>query len=541
MNNFNWVRSLQESAFDFLVSHKHCSTHKLVHAGRYAYALSAGVSLGKPRESLNQIFSFLLSQIDDSGKFPIIFPGNLERRNYSTDAIDLGITVDSISRYWSQYPPTLEHFQKISTLVDGNLCRLVERGGIPNQRLWATLGLAKFSNLEGVDSEKREKYRNLCVASVSTFLASIAPDGFTPYYARNSYLNSHSPYYHSRCLAFSLEIFDVLDLRFSEEEFEKLVSAVEYMIRIHGQNGLKNSLLDSKRYYFLESQESYSQIFDFFVLKHPKISVRNLSGAFQLSQSISNNLEILARELFGTLDETLGKTQLSWQCEYMGISYLAWLGYLFPQEAKIKLSPKTTPVNPPSSGQSIYKISCEPSPILHLVADKSPLGFATGGIASGVIFSEGIQGSFKLASRLPLQFSQFSFNPRTFRVLLSQFWEDMPIIRLLVKELLIDRRNFYAFKILARQFLVYSLQCFQVSTKFVTKLNVKVSGSNRLSFPLYLSNIQGHNQTYLGTREIEVTNSYIAISDYLIPSQNFRKVELDIPEQLRSRVVYVKH
>jgi len=541
MSNPIWKRLLQEIAFSYLIKYKRCSTHKIVHTGRYAYALSLGVSLGKSKESLDQICSYLLSQLNDVGKFPRIFPGNLKRRNYSTDAIDIGICVDAISLFWSKYPPTPSEFKKISTLVDVTLCRLASKSEIPNQRLWAAVGLAHFAILTEVEQEKSIKYRSVCAEAVQTFLSSIAKDGFTPYFTRNASLNSHSPYYHSRCIAFSLRIFDLLEFEFNDFDLTKIASAVDYMIRVHNQNGTKNPLLDSKRYYFLESQENYSQVFELFVLHHPVVQKLNRAGVQDLAIKTERNFEALTKELSRTMIENMGKRLLSWQCHYMGMSYLAWLSYLTEPLIQVNSEFQISAIEPLESDSGIYRLSCAPNSALHLVAQKSPLGFATGGFTSGLVFSEGGNGSFAIAGKLPLHFSQYDFTFNSFRNLFLKFRQDLPIIKLMLVEMVIERRSLKFLFILTKQIILYAQKNFQISTRFVTRLDVKISGTRSLSHPLYLSDISGNPKIYIGKREIKVEPGQILISDYLIASHKFKDVELSIPQAYSSTMFYFKN
>lgn len=538
MSDSGWISTLQEISFNYLFKYQRCSTHKVVHTGRYAYALSLGVSLGKSKEILEFIYSYLLSQLTTAGKFPQIFPGNLRRRNYSTDAIDIGICIDAISLFWSKYPPTPLDFERISNLIDESLCRLASKSEIPNQRLWAAVGLAQFSRLPQVNAEKAIKYRSICAEAVQTFLASIAKDGFTPYFARNENLNSHSPYYHSRCIAFSLRIFDLLDLEFSQIELARIRSATAYMIRVQNQIGTKNPMLDSKRYYFLQSQESYSQIFELFVLQHPVVQKLNQAGVQDLALKTQSNLAALAEELSNTTDENLGKPLLSWQCHYMGMSYLAWLSYLTKPLIELNPEYQISPIEPTESDGAIYKLSCTSIPVLHLVAQKSPLGFATGGATSGLVFSEGINGSFAIATKLPLHFSQYHFTFNSFRNLFLKFRQDFPIIKLLLLEMVIERRSLVFLFPLTKQIILFAQQNFQISTRFVTNLEVKISGTKQLSHPLYLSDITGHPKTYIGEREIKVEPDQILISDYLIASNKLVSVELGIPQEFSSGASY---
>ena len=209
----------------------------------------------------------------------------------------------------------------------------------------------------------------------------------------------------------------------------------------------------------------------------------------------------------------------------------------------IELNPEyqISPIEPAESDCAIYKLSCTSIPVLHLVAQKSPLGFATGGATSGLVFSEGINGSFAITTKLPLHFSQYDFTFNSFRILFLKFRQDLPIIKLLLLEMVIERRSLVFLFLLTKQIILFAQQNFQISTRFVTNLEVKISGAKQLSYPLYLSDITGHPKTYIGEREIKVEPDQILISDYLIASNKLVNVELGIPQEFSSGASYYKN
>ena len=540
MNNSIFMDSLLEFTYTYLTKFRYCSVHKLVHTGRYAYALTLGLSLGKSLEELQIIASFLISQLNFDSKLSRIYPGNAKRRNYSTDAIDIGICVDSISRYWVKFPPKKSDFRKISFLVENRLCRLAEKSSIPNQQLWAAVGLAQFSQLSLISASQSEKYKKICTVSVQSYLNSIASDGYSPYYSKNVYLDGHSPYYHARCLAFCLRIFDILELEFSEKEKVSIANSVNYMVRICDSKGDKNPLIDSKRYYFIESRENYSQVFEYYVLSHRKIIDLKISGTTYLLNKIQLKLFGLTQELHANTNEVLNKTQTSWQCDYMGLSYFAWLSFVENLQTNSTRKSKVASINPPTSGASLYKISLSELTDFYLVAKKTPLGFATGGICSGIIISKGEKGSFLLNYKFPLHFSDSSMTLYSFKMLTLKLLNDFPIIRLLFRELVIDRKRFSSLKFLLQQLLIYCRESLKISTRFATHIDVEYLENGVLSHALYLCDINGKKCIHIGARFIELNRNGLSILDVLLPSHKFRNIDLTIPGEFAPHITYVK-
>jgi hypothetical protein len=495
--------------------------HKIQHTGRLGYALLisliSGEEIGISKSDERRIFETLISNIVVNDTGPYLEPGNRKRRNYSTDAIDIGIAVDAMSLFMEKNGITETEFIQIKNLVDKKLVNLINVSNIHNQRLWATLGLAQFSNNALLNESDKNFYKNLSVKSIDRFLETVGSDGFSPYFDRDASLNGHSPYYHSRCLAFILHSFDLLGIRPNVTQLISIEKAYFYMSRSSNLDGTRNVLIDSKRYYFLEESDYFSLIFDLYVTKHPILQDLKIPDMAQKSHLLTSLL--LEKMTFNAqVDQRFSKKHSpGWQCNYMGISYLAWfarvkLNYCTAEEDYLVNSNHIDPI---SQSATLYTISHGANYKYHFIANKTPLNFHTGGITSGLILKGSKSSAFNLGEKNTVQYSHLQFTRKVIVFLNRLLKSDLRWILLFTSEFLFLSKSRVKTLTLANSIISYISCFFKSSTSFLTKVEVTEVTQNSLSHTLGFAALDGTCVMNFGTRKISVHRSGLEIVDTL--------------------------
>ncbi len=522
------IKELTDEVFNrtlkFLTFNPKCKAHGLVHNGRLSYALLMFTQWQEGRvpvdQSSEELFAYLIAQIQIDSKGLYLRPGTRVRENFSTDAIDIGILIDAFSEYSRKQSISPIDFKKVKSLVDTTLVFLVERSQIHNQRLWATLGLANFSMLSEVSSRDREKYQRLVFKSINNWMNTIHPDGFSPYFEKNPQLSGHSPYYHSRCVAFTLKALEIMNCPLTDYQKSQLSHAVNYMVLALSSSFERNGNLDSKRYYFLTGQEYPSLIFDLYVLENAcKIGLINVNELPFEGDFLRNYL----KKIITTLkDANSDKGNLNWQCDYMGVSYLAWISridfdYLSTlSKENDSRHPIRQPLSPVNQYSSLYKIQNPLGVDFHLITKKSPINFYGGGLQSGLSFFENFKGSLNLRSGGNLQYSRNLSLLQGFRLFAKNLKNDFKWLVLFFRQFLVLEHDLRKSKILLNSYKSYLTSHWKLSTQFDCNLQLDEFSDTGIRFKLNLCNLEGTVGLFLGYRTISVTNNGVVVSDNLM-------------------------
>jgi len=510
---------LLKNVFNYLIDNQICKVHKIQHTGRLGYALlislTSGSEIGTSKSIDKKLFKLLLTNVLKDTRGYFLSPGTRHRRNYSTDAIDIGIAVDVISLYMEKYNVTKKELDLLRDLVDTTLIELVQKSNINNQRLWATLGLAHFYKSAPLHSDQKSIYKKLILESIDTFLDSIADDGYSPYFEKNQSLNGHSPYYHSRCLAFTILSLELIGVSPGNKRLTKIKAAYLYMLRVSNLDATRNCLIDSKRYYFLGGEEYFSLIFDLYVTNHP-ITGRFADFSVERYSRILNNL-ILSTIDFSKfiLSPASQLKSSSWQCNYMGISYLAWLtriNALTPKQLKYNKTDEVT-VDPIALNASIYSCSYGDSYKYHFVSKKAPLNFHTGGKVSGIILSKCDSNPLNLRGLPPSHYSYIQVNRSNVRFITNILLRDIRWPKLFFYEFIIVNKFFDKFIRLCGSSVAFFIAGFKSTTSFNTNVEIVDIGSNFIVHVLAFSRLDGVSPQAFGIREISFTPEGVLVRD----------------------------
>jgi hypothetical protein len=510
---------LLKDVFNYLVNNQICKVHKIQHTGRFGYALlislTSGSEIGTSKSIDKKLFKLLLSNVLKDNRGYFLSPGTRHRRNYSTDAIDIGIAIDVLSLYLEKYKVSKKELNLLRNLVDTTLIELVQKSNISNQRLWATLGLAHFYKNAPIHLEQKIVYKKLILESIDTFLDSVADDGYSPYFGKNQSLNGHSPYYHSRCLAFTILSLELIGVNPGTKRLAKIRAAYLYMLRISNHDATRNSLIDSKRYYFLGGEEYFSLIFDLYVTNHPITQGFTNTSSEKYSKNL-NNLILSTIDFSKIILSSRSELKSSnWQCNYMGISYLAWL-------TRIN-APTTRPfkhnkfdgvaVDPITLNASIYSCSHGDSYKYHFVSKKAPLNLHTGGKVSGIILSNSDLNPFDM-SGLPLShYSYFQVNRSNVRFVTNMVVKDIKWLKLFFHEFMIVNKFFDKFLKLCKSLVSFFIAGFTYTTSFNTSVEILEIGSNFIVHVLAFSRLDGVSPQAFGIREITFAPEGILVRD----------------------------
>jgi hypothetical protein len=485
-------------------------------------------------QSSDQLLAYLIAQIHIDSKGLYLKPGTRVRENFSTDAIDIGILIDALSEYSKKKSISPIDFKKVKSLVDTTLVLLVEKSQIHNQRLWATLGLANFSMLNQVSNHDRERYQKLVFKSINDWLNTIHPDGFSPYFKKNPQLSGHSPYYHSRCIAFTLKTLEIMQFTLSGNQKSQLNHAVNYMVLALSSSFERNANLDSKRYYFLTGNESASLIFDLYVLEQAcKIGLIDVNQLPFEEDFIRNYLQKIVTALKNA-DSDMGN--LNWQCDYMGISYLAWLSridfdYLSTLDKDYFLKHHNRqPISPVSRDSSLYKIANPLGSDFHLIAKKSPINFYGGGLQTGLSFFDNFKGSLNLANGANLHYSCKVELLQGFRLFVKNLKNDFKWLILFIRQFFVLEHDLRKSKILFISYKSYLVNHWRLSTQFDCELQVDEISNTEIRFKLILCDLEGNFGQFLGYRTISVTHKGVLVSDNLVTNakQSISRTRLKI-------------
>ena len=283
----------------------------------------------------NQIFSNIKCNAANSW---YVYPGNEVPRNHTTNAIDCGIFVDAsfdLFKISPEYERNYKHLvdkvaltynlQKIKTYIDNSLNHK-RKPFVHNQILWNGTGLARWYSMN-----KENKYSKIIKYNLENLLkfwvAINNPDGGAHYLSPTKEepldsLDGNTTYYHSRQLAFSIYISNLIN--YKNNEFDQIIkNGAGFLLRMMRPNGQKELVLDTKRYYHHNLFESASNPYDIFVFNY-LFELTKDSFWIDLASVSLNNL-FLCQQKNGAIHASDELFNTSWQCNIVRNSHIAWL------------------------------------------------------------------------------------------------------------------------------------------------------------------------------------------------------------------------
>lgn len=489
----------------FRDSNYFCTEDNLSHTGRMSYLFFIQDYLKKEKD-----FN-LINQLKDNYRvednIPFIFPGSNERRNYSTNAIDNGIFLDSIcSKFTTEEIKELQ-LKPILDDIAINYCAKKIKGEmhVPNQILWSANGLSKWQKKFNIN-----EYDNILKNVIDNFFSATDNSGQVEYSFNKSNVGLRGPstYYHSRCIAFIIDILiDLGKLRDYKKTLEQLVLG---LVRQYNHKGYKNLSIETKRYYFHQNFEIDSFPYDLYVFS-------------VYSKNFDNSLDFLANKALKFFINNFSLERKgnfkNWQCNHVRLSHMAWIckidkDYL-EKISKIS-SKKYTYQMPIAEYQSLIPININGS-IYHFLAKKAPLNLFSGGKESGLLSEDISLNNF------------FKLNFTDYQVF---YFKKLPLVSIKeLKHFIYHSIDWIFYKKDFRQFL--NLFFFQflgtiffksvLRTSFTNLIDYKFE-NNQIEYPLFLSNFDGSYKKKIGFRTITIKEDKLKILDELF-SDKYKKSE----------------
>lgn len=455
----------------------------------------------------------LINQLKDNYRvkenIPFIYPGSNERRNYSTNAIDNGIFLDSIcSKYTTEEIKELQ-LKPILDNIAINYCAKKIKGKmqVPNQILWSANGLSKWQKKYNIN-----KYDNILIKIIDIFFSAIDNSGQVDYSFNesNKGLRGPSTYYHSRCIAFIIDI--LIDLDKLSDYKKKIYLLVLGLVRQYNNKGYKNLSIETKRYYFHQNFEIDSFPYDLYVFS---VYSKNFDNSFDFlaNRALKFFIDNFSLERKGNFK--------NWQCNHVRLSHMAWIckvdnNYL-EKISKIS-SKKHTYKIPVTENQSIIPININGS-IYHFLAKKAPLNLFSGGKESGLLFEEiGINNFFKLNFT---DYQVFYFKKLPFLTI-----NELKHFIYHSIDWIFHKKDFKQFlHLFFFQFLGTIFFKSVLRTSFTNLIDYEFE-NNQIKYPLFLSNFDGSYKEEIGFRTISIKEDKLKILDELF-SDKYKKSEVN--------------
>lgn len=510
----------------YLLRNAICDEDGIAHNGRRAYAWTLmrwlyerdGDSIWMNR--MEELCAQLGPNIrKNSYGAMVIYPGLHERRNYSTNAIDCGIIVDSFHDFKSILPLKAgEYSHQIDEIAHSYLVEKINSDNrIHNQYLWACTGLSRWVS-SNYDHPMTEKYIRSLMRILSKWEKYIEEDGYTPYKSDvdNPFQDAATTYYHSRCIAFCLYILENCGIKNEriENGLERSAYFLANMIRV---NGTKEIALESKRYYFFGDYEVGSHSYDLYVYSWMYRRTGELNWLILAYHVLSFLIE--AQEDDGAVASHNLPSVYDWQCDTMRNSHLAWLTRV-PDDFYTAIFSLREPIHVPkpmsSRSQRHICVVGDKRAWAHCVIRKSPLAGHVGQRVSGIIL-ETKPNIHSLLSSYPLHY-RIRGNPREF-VKSARPALDLTFRNTLYKVfdcIVFKRRLRQAWQHLKYDLLEYFFAGLLVrSTEFCCILGNVRLGETSLSHDLVATDVLGEQERNLGHRTIDWSGSKVNITDQL--------------------------
>lgn len=526
MDNFERIKTLIKGGADYLYANQNCHEDNLPH-GRRAYVWTLQNWLYKHgrseewRRKAKVVEDDLYPTVrkNPSGD-TIIFPGLYHRRNYSTNAIDCGVFVDSFFDFAELCAgdTRLLESKVYDVSNDYILKKLASRKDVHDQYLWAATGLARFLH-SNEKSAKAPIYREALEDVLDFWVRHHEKSGYSPYMESDPFMGGLTPYYFSRRIAFSWYILEKAKLHRPDIE-KKLVQSTRFFATLFRPDGVKEMRLEAKRYYFSGPYEAASHPFDIYIFSKAHMYTNDELWLDLASVSLRRLMEVQAKDggIRSRRDEDGGIRD--WQCDTMRTGHLAWLTRV-SDDFLIKISNR----NPASvRTQYSFKLADVSDRVLlignehnwiHFVTRKGKIAGHAGERLSGII-----AGQKNRINRLwdPCLFhyhtrgNLFSFLRNNKRGIITSFkyaslhaWDSLYYKKSLSMSFAFIRDGLIGY--------LYT-GIFIRSTEFATETTELTVGENLIGHALTLSDLSGTEKEKIGLRKIQLTNKdEITITD----------------------------
>ncbi len=444
----------------------------------------------------------------------IIFPGQEDRRNYSNNAIDCGILVDSFHDLQVDAASASKLRPLIEDVVHTYLVPKL-RGPkiIHNQYLWAATGLARWIDANP-DTPRGPEYRGLVGEVLEHWLNTLGDDGYAPYMSQaiSKGLEGPTTYYHSRCIAFALYAAELTGQE-SPDFLQRHLKAAEMLAGMYQPSGVKNLLLETKRWYFWGPDETGSHPYDVYVFWRMAQLTRDDAWTTFAGRSLAALLQSPRRESASRARD--------WQCETMRVGHLAWLTRIpdtFLLEALERRDHGlrlTHGALMPRSERRLALVG-EPETWVGVLTAKAPLTGHTGGRATGLMVA-GNTNINDLVTQLPLHY-RIGGSPlasvgyiagalaQTGRHVYWRVWQTLRY----------KHRPVEAARVLWLQVAGFCWAGLRHrSTEFCCALVNIEQGPGQLSYELVATDVGGHEAVSLGRRTVGWQEGVLSVDDLI--------------------------
>lgn len=516
-----------KSGFDFLHANKICKEDKIIHLGRRSYIWPIINYLFKKtndKKYLNFAKNTIAEYSDafrrNSNKDIILYPGLNNRYNYSTNAIDCGIFLDSIIdlKEIINIPKFLD-LGMLEIFNNYAINKLEKLSPIHNQYLWLLSGFTRI--LKYSQQLNNPRYKILCKNVLDNFCKNNNKDGSCSYSNLSKDLKSITPYYHSRCFAFMK--YSINNLNINNDYYNDIfLQGASFLANIYNKDFYKILTLETKRYYFHNLYEVGSTPYDIYVFQEAYKLTKDKNW-LKLSKGCIN-------QFFKEHDQ---KDRLNykndWQCETMRKSHIAWLCRL-DDEFFNKLEERLDSNH--SEDKFLYRLILQKNYIknkkdltllnlennfsnIKLLKSKSPLSPLNG------IRSIGIQPIKRIGISNILDLYPYEYRSINIKAISSInnkiFLNNIKRTLLHFRDCIFNKRNYKkAFEIIIDHFFSYIIvSSTTMSSSFPLDLQGISKTKNSISHYLEISDTQGLNRKVIGQRTIILKKNILEIIDYV--------------------------
>lgn len=516
----------------YLSNNLYCKEDKIFHRGRNSYLWTILLYLYKKDRDSRIIDQVYKSQENYKECFSknkdqdlILLPGLKDRGNYSTNAIDCGIFLDTIHDKHKMIKIS-PYIEKASREIFFNYAykKLLNKSPIHNQYLWLLTG---FSRCIGKFCIKEDKdfYKKFVIEVINSFYEKNSDDGFCVYSGLSNDLNHMTTYYHSRCLVFVSYSLD--NISYSNKIMEdKFYKGAIFLAKMYKNDGIKSLSLESKRYYFHNNFELGSIPYDLYVFE----KAYNLSNEDIWLELASKSLDRLYEEYkkFGHDSYSKEKQFYDWQCNIMRVTHNAWLTRLSIEfllnleDFRERNKNSKNQFNIPSflnliekDKQTCLLVKGNQINNYQFLATKAPISSLYGQRSIGIQPTNHFPIS-NLLIMFPYEYRSISLRLFSYRNIKNDF-ESIKGTLLQIKDTLIRKRNIRkAFEIFRFHLLYYLLiRYLIISSSFPLTINNLDNLSNSISHEIDISDIKGLHRISVGYRKIIFNNKSLTVDDFI--------------------------
>lgn len=511
------IENLINGATNYLLNNLSCDEDRLIHRGRLTAVWQMMAWLNERQYSeidfktkVNQMLTVYQSNLgtNKNGDF-VIDPGSNVRRNYSTNAIDVGILLDSyfsLSKITQTPYELTNNINNIATTYAFN--KLKKPTLTHNQYLWLCSGFSMWL----ANSNATEKYfvtgKDLVIKSIDLFI-SHSVNGYSPYSSDHSDLRQITTYYHSRCIAFL--IYSLKNLKVESAIYDDFIrSSAAILGSMYTEYGYKNLSLETKRYYFQGGYECGSAPYDLYVFY--QLFVMTEEEKWLQISHLALNRYLRCQNVDGGINSVEHSYNYDWQCKTMRTTHISWLtkipDWFYSKTFKSDISSMAFLDDFNYQGNFFKIVSKNIS--LHFLEEKSPITPLNGQRAVGLIPNE-VKSITNLFIRYPFEYRSISphfqrFSPRELSLLKRSFLHFVDVLvfkRQFKKGLLFFKTNIVSF-VLAKFFVK--------STVFLLKISDLNKDEKIITHRLSLSRLDGTDIVDVGNRKI-IFNDQLIVWD----------------------------